>query len=131
MPDRIYVNVNSDFDSTGYMMPRSITWKDGRTFRIESVKDFRPASAYRKGMQGDCYTVVIKGETRHLFFEKTGDLFASVLLGGLLRGDTLETATSLAVRFVGRCAGYTAALNTPVQEGVQFEPFLGELGLVQ
>ncbi len=28
-------------------------------------------------MQGDCYVVVIKGETRHLFFEKTSDLFAT------------------------------------------------------
>ncbi len=77
MPERIYVNVNSDFDSTGYMLPRSITWKDGRTFRIESVRDYRPASAFREGMPGDCYTVVIKGETRHLFFEKTGDLFST------------------------------------------------------
>lgn len=23
---RVYVKVNSDFDSTGYMQPRSITW---------------------------------------------------------------------------------------------------------
>jgi len=75
--DRIYVNVNSDFDSTGYMIPRAITWKDGRTFRIESVKDFRPASTLRKGMSGDCYTVIIRGEEKHLFFEKTGDLFAT------------------------------------------------------
>ena len=29
----------------------------------------------RKGMSGDCYTIEIRGETRHLFFEKTGDLF--------------------------------------------------------
>ena len=77
MADRIYLNVISDFDTTGFMRPRAITWKDGRTFRIEEIKDYRPASAFRKGMQGDCYVVVIKGETRHLFFEKTGDLFAT------------------------------------------------------
>ena len=77
MPERVYVNVNSDFDSTGYMQPRSITWEDGRTFKIDAVKDFRPASAVRKGMPGDCYTVVIKGETRHLFFEKSNGLFAT------------------------------------------------------
>ena len=64
MPERVYVSVDSFFDSTGYMQPRSITWADGRTFKI-----------VRKGMAGDCYTVEIKGETRHLFFEKTGDLF--------------------------------------------------------
>ena len=77
MPEKIYVNVLSVFDTVGFMQPRAILWKDGRTFRIDSVKDYRPASAFRKGMQGDCYTVVIKGETRHLFFEKTGDMFAT------------------------------------------------------
>ena len=77
MPDRIYLNVISDFDRTGYMRPRAIAWEDGRVFKIDEVKDYRPASAFRKGMPGDCYTVVIKGETRHLFFEKTGDLFAT------------------------------------------------------
>lgn len=44
-PEKVYVKVNSDFDSTGYMQPRSITWKDGRVFQIEAVKDFRPASS--------------------------------------------------------------------------------------
>ena len=32
MSVRTYVKVNSDFDATGYMQPRSITWQDGRTF---------------------------------------------------------------------------------------------------
>ena len=56
--EKIYVKVNSDFDSTGYMMPRTITWADGRTFKIDEVKDFRPASTLAKGHSGDCYTVV-------------------------------------------------------------------------
>ena len=76
MPDRVYVSVSSEFDSTGYMKPRSITWKDGRTFLIDEIRDYRPASAYREGMPGDCYTVVIRGAIRHLFFEKTGGRFA-------------------------------------------------------
>ena len=70
---KVYVKVNSDFDSTGYMMPRTITWADGRT----EVRDFRPASTLINGHSGDCYTVVIRGEEKHLFFEKTSDLFAS------------------------------------------------------
>ena len=71
--EKVYVKVNSDFDSTGYMLPRTITWADGRTFKIDKVKDFRPASTLAKGHSGDCYTVVIQ----FLFFEKTDDLFAS------------------------------------------------------
>ena len=65
--EKIYVKVNSDFDSTGYMMPRTITWADGRTFKIDEVKDFRPASTLAKGHSGDCYTVVIRGEEKFLF----------------------------------------------------------------
>ena len=72
-----YVKVNSDFDSTGYIQPKSITWMDGRTFKIDKVKDFRPASTFRQGCSGACYTVMIKGEEKHLFFEWTDSTFAS------------------------------------------------------
>jgi hypothetical protein len=75
--ERTYVKVNSDFDSTGYMQPRAITWKDGRIFRIDAVKDFRPASSVAHGLPGDCYTVIIQGTEKHLFFERTSDRFAS------------------------------------------------------
>ncbi len=61
---RTYVKVTSDFDCTGYMQPRVITWKDGRTFRIDAVKDLR---GFRTG---DCYTVVIQGQVRYLYYER-------------------------------------------------------------
>ena len=76
-PERIYVKVSSDFDSTGYMQPRSITWGDGRVFRIDEVRDFRPASSIEKGLPGDCFTVVIGGKVKRLFFERSQDRFAS------------------------------------------------------
>lgn len=60
-------------------------------------------------------------------FPGTGDLFASVALGSLLKGATLEKATAEAVAFVGRCARYTLELGTPIPEGVQFEALLREL----
>lgn len=60
-------------------------------------------------------------------FPGTGDLFASVVLGSLLRGEALSDAAQLAAEFVQRCAAHTLALGTPVLEGVQFEPLLGEL----
>lgn len=76
-PEKIYVKVNSDFDQTGYMLPRSITWADGRTFKIDSVRDFRPASSFAGGKSGDCYTVLIGGQEKHLFFERSSELFAA------------------------------------------------------
>ncbi|MCM1530578.1 MAG: hypothetical protein NC093_11385 [Alistipes sp.] len=63
---RIYVKVNSDFDTAGFMQPRTITWDDGRVFSIESVKDFRPFDNHI-----DRYTIVVSGKTKYLFFEKT------------------------------------------------------------
>ena len=36
-------------------------------------------------------------------------------------------AAQRAAEFVQRCAAHTLALGTPVLEGVQFEPLLGEL----
>ena len=76
-PQRVYVKVTSDFDCTGSMTPKAIIWADGRTFKIDTVRDFRPASTLEKGRSGDCYTVVIHGEEKHLFFERTNPLFGS------------------------------------------------------
>ena len=77
--EKIYVKVNSDFDSTGAVTPRAIIWSDGRTFKIDSVRDFRPASTLGPGHVGDCYTVIIHGEEKQLFFERTSSLFGSRL----------------------------------------------------
>ena len=76
---RIYVKVNSDFDVTGAVTPRVITWKDGRTFKIDSIRDFRPASTIETGRVGDCYTVLIRGEEKQLYFEKTNSIFGGRL----------------------------------------------------
>ena len=74
--EKIYVKVTSDFDATGYMQPSKITWADGRTYAIEQVRDFRPASTIAD-LPGDCYTVIIKGQERHLFFERADRMFPS------------------------------------------------------
>ena len=67
--EKVYVKVDSTFDPTGFMQPTSITWSDGRTFPIETVHDFRPAGTADNGYSGDCFTVLIQGQEKHLFFE--------------------------------------------------------------
>lgn len=67
---RVYVKVTSVFDATGYMQPRTITWNDGREFEIEEVTDYRPAGTNRDNTT-DCYTIIIRGDTKYLFFERT------------------------------------------------------------
>lgn len=69
--EKVYVKVSSDTDQTGYMQPTAITWTDGRIYKIEAVKDFRPSNTVSIDLPGDCYTVVIKGQLKHLFFEHT------------------------------------------------------------
>ena len=61
-------------------------------------------------------------------FHGTGDLFASVLAGGLVRGWSLAEAAGLAAEFVSQCARRTWEEDTPRREGVDFEPLLWRLG---
>ena len=88
--EKVYVKVNSDFDATGYMQPRQITWGDGRTYPIEQVRDFRPANTIAD-MSGDCYTVMVKGQERHLFFERSDPRFPSRLWQMVLEVETKYT----------------------------------------
>ena len=71
-PQKVNVKDNSDFDATGYVQPRTITWRDSRSFKIDAVKDFRPSSMFTN-KAGDCYTVIINGQ------EKTFSLNAQTL----------------------------------------------------
>ena len=77
--EKVYVKVNVDCDSKGYMTPKAITWSDGRIFIIEKVKDHCPTSTIARGYTGDCYTIVIHGEDRYLFFEKANEIFESIV----------------------------------------------------
>lgn len=57
----------------------------------------------------------------------TGDVFASVLTGGLVKGKPLTDAAGQAAEFVRECARRTVAQNLPLRDGVDFEPLLGLL----
>lgn len=77
--ERVYVKVDSTFDSTGYMMPTSITWVDGRTFPIQKVRDYRPAGTGDSSPTGDCFTIMVQGKERLLFFERIDPRFSGRL----------------------------------------------------
>ena len=61
-------------------------------------------------------------------FHGTGDLFASVLVGALVRDWPLVEAAQLAAEFTSQCAQRTLEAGTPPREGVGFEPLLWRLG---
>ena len=57
----------------------------------------------------------------------TGDLFASVLLGGLLKKKSFRESVVFASELTKRVIEYSAKFDTPIRNGVAFEPFLHEL----
>ena len=63
-------------------------------------------------------------------FHGTGDLFASVLAGALVRGMSLVQGAQLAADFTSQCAERTLAQDLPRREGIDFEPLLWRLGQV-
>lgn len=60
-------------------------------------------------------------------FHGTGDLFTSVLTGGILEGYDLVTAANIAVDFVSAAIKHTVKYSDmPTRHGVLFEPILKE-----
>ena len=68
---KVYVAVNVDHREDGIMIPREITWEDGRKFEIDKVTDIRQAAAMKAGGQGDRYTITVQGKQSFLFFERS------------------------------------------------------------
>ena len=60
-------------------------------------------------------------------FSGTGDLFASVLAGGVSKGVPLFQSAQAAADFVRDCIARTLAEGLTEQDGVDFEPLLGQL----
>lgn len=60
-------------------------------------------------------------------FAGTGDLFASVLCGHLVRGGSLKNALGLTTAFVYETTQYTFECDSPATDGIMFEPFLNKL----
>ncbi len=61
------------------------------------------------------------------FYPGTGDIFAAVMLGSILSGNTPEDSCIKAGEFVKDCIKYTASQHTDPDYGVQFEMLLPNL----
>lgn len=57
----------------------------------------------------------------------TGELFASVMLGRLLKRKSFLSSAEYAADFTRRAVEYSLDFSSPVREGVIFEPLLGDL----
>ena len=76
---KAYVGVNAEFNSDGVMFPRSLIWEDGITYEIDRVIDIRPSFAAKAGGQGDRYTIMVQGQRRYLFFERSTNVKGNVI----------------------------------------------------
>lgn len=85
------------------------------------MADGRHVNAY---LSGGGQAALIPYEAAEGSYPGTGDVFASVLLGAILRGESAETAVRRAADFVRAAVMRTNRLGTPVREGVQFEALL-------
>ena len=74
-PDRVYVDVNVDFDRFGRMFPRSICWEDNHIYEIDRVLSVKPSFSQKAGGQGDLYVVKVLGHAKHLYFERECESF--------------------------------------------------------
>lgn len=57
----------------------------------------------------------------------TGDIFASVITGAVMKGKNFKEAVKMAGRFVSDCVDYTIKECGSFENGVIFEPLLGKL----
>lgn len=57
-------------------------------------------------------------------YSGTGDLFASVIMGSIMRGENLEKSVQLAVRFLTAAINDSSLQQIPKIEGVNFEKYL-------
>ena len=76
---KVYVRVRADFSEEGIMLPREITWEDGKKFEIDRILDIRQAPALKAGGQGDRYTIMVQGKQSYLFFERSTNLTGNVI----------------------------------------------------
>lgn len=69
----------------------------------------------------------IRWEPFPVSYPGTGDVFASVMTGRLLLGDSVADAAEAATSFARRAVGVTMGNGQPERCGVEFERVLGEL----
>lgn len=72
-------------------------------------------------------TKIISNKRTAISYPGTGDLFASVLCGGVTNGMPLFEAAELATGFIEKASSYTSNYKTDINDGIAFEPFISSL----
>ena len=79
MSSKVYVEVTSVTSVEGIMLPRSLLWEDGRTYKIDRVSEIKQSAAMKCGGQGDRYTIWIDGKMSYLYFERSAAVTGNII----------------------------------------------------
>lgn len=66
---KVCVEVAAKFPREGGLIPLSLVWEDGRKFEVEKMKSVERASAHVGAILPLCFTCVIGGSEKRLYFE--------------------------------------------------------------
>ena len=75
--NKVYVRVNVSFTPEGEMIPQSITWTDGRVYKIDGLLGVRLKQTMKNPTDGDRYTVQVHDQRCYLFFERSSELMGT------------------------------------------------------
>ena len=79
MSSKVYVEVTTVTSVEGIMLPRSLLWEDGRTYKIDRVSEIKQSAAMKCGGQGDRYTIWIGGKMSYLYFERSAAVTGNII----------------------------------------------------
>lgn len=65
LSNKVYVDVLAEFSKDGLLIPKEITWEDGRKYEITRVKDKRRAASTRAGGVGERAILLLQSFVRN------------------------------------------------------------------
>lgn len=69
MSDKVYVDVLAEFKKDGLLIPKQITWEDGRKYEISRVVDIKRMASTKAGGVGERYLCVVNNKRVSLYYE--------------------------------------------------------------
>ncbi len=75
MSDKVYVDVLAEFTKDGLLIPKQITWEDGRKYEITRVVDIKRMASTKAGGVGERYLCVVNNKRVSLYYEDNNKWF--------------------------------------------------------
>lgn len=70
MSYKVYVDVTVKITKEGLIVPKTITWENGKSFDIMRIQDSQRMASLKAGGVGIRYTVIIDNKEAYLYLEE-------------------------------------------------------------